>query len=184
MRELHLRTSSVDQTRAVAAVLAKALRSGDVLALTGELGAGKTSFVQGAAAALGVRERVTSPSFVLRREYEGRLPIAHVDVYRLDSLSDVLEIGFEEVIGRRHVAFIEWADAIYAYAPESLYAGLREALRRYRGPRALPPVQVATERGMACGVGVCLGCMVETTSGLKTVCRDGPVFPLEQLVLE
>ncbi len=79
--------------------------------------------------------------------------------------------------------YVEWADAIYAYAPEPLYSALREALRRYRGPRALPPVQVAMERGMACGVGVCLGCMVETTSGLKTVCRDGPVFPLEQLVL-
>jgi tRNA threonylcarbamoyladenosine biosynthesis protein TsaE len=117
VRELHLRTSSPAQTRAVAAVVAAALRAGDVIALTGELGAGKTSFVQGAAAALGVRDRVTSPSFVLRREYEGRLPIAHVDVYRLDTLSDVLEIGFEDVIGRSHVAFIEWADAISPLLP-------------------------------------------------------------------
>lgn len=80
--------------------------------------------------------------------------------------------------------YIEWADAIYAYAPEPVYIELRAALRRYRGPRTLPPVQAAMERGMACGVGVCLGCVVETTGGLKTVCRDGPVFPLEKLVIE
>lgn len=77
--------------------------------------------------------------------------------------------------------YVEWADAIYAYLPESLYADLRETLQRYRGPRRLPPVQVALERAMACATGVCLGCVIETTSGLKTVCRDGPVFALEQL---
>ena len=79
--------------------------------------------------------------------------------------------------------YIEWADAIYAYAPEAVYAALRDALRRYRGARTLPPVQAAMERSMACGMGVCLGCVVETTSGLHTVCRDGPVFPLDRLVL-
>ena len=80
-------------------------------------------------------------------------------------------------------AYLEWADAIYAYAPEAVYAALRDALRAYRGARTLPPVQAAMERSMACGMGVCLGCVVETTSGLKTVCRDGPVFPLDRLVI-
>lgn len=79
--------------------------------------------------------------------------------------------------------YLEWADAIYAYAPEPTYAALRDALRAYRGARTLPPVQVAMERSMACGMGVCLGCVVETSSGLKTACREGPVFPLESLVL-
>lgn len=79
--------------------------------------------------------------------------------------------------------YIEWADAIYAYAPEAAYGALRDALRAYRGARTLPPVQVALERPMACGMGVCLGCVAETTGGLKTVCRDGPVFPLDSLVL-
>jgi len=79
--------------------------------------------------------------------------------------------------------YIEWADAIYAYAPGPVYVALRDALRRYRGTRTPPPVQAAMERSMACGMGVCLGCVVETTSGLKTVCRDGPVFALDQLVL-
>lgn len=79
--------------------------------------------------------------------------------------------------------YIEWADAIYAYAPEPIYATLRDGLRAYRGTRTVPPVQAAMERSMACGVGVCLGCVVETQSGLRTVCRDGPVFPLDKLVL-
>lgn len=79
--------------------------------------------------------------------------------------------------------YLEWADAIYAYAPEPTYAALRDTLRAYRGARTLPPVQAAMERSMACGMGVCLGCVVETKGGLKTVCREGPVFPLESLIL-
>lgn len=79
--------------------------------------------------------------------------------------------------------YLEWADAIYAYAPELTYVALREVLRGYRGARTLPSVQAAMERSMACGMGVCLGCVAETKGGLKTVCRDGPVFPLEQLIL-
>lgn len=80
--------------------------------------------------------------------------------------------------------YLAWADAIYAYTPEGLYRELRDKLRGYRGTRPLPPVQVAMERSMACGVGVCLGCVVPTTTGLKTVCRDGPVFALTELVLD
>lgn len=117
MRELHLRTRTPSQTREVAAAVAGALRPGDVVALTGELGAGKTVFVQGAAAALGVTDRVTSPTFVLRREYPARLPVVHLDVYRLDALSDVLDLGFEEVLDGIAVTFIEWADAMSPLLP-------------------------------------------------------------------
>lgn len=117
MRELHLRTRSPAETQAVAAVVADALRKGDLVALTGELGAGKTRFVQGAAAALGVQERVTSPTFLLRREYVGRLPVVHLDVYRLDALSDVLDVGFDEIVGGDAVTFIEWADAMSPLLP-------------------------------------------------------------------
>jgi dihydroorotate dehydrogenase electron transfer subunit len=79
--------------------------------------------------------------------------------------------------------YLEWSDAIFAYAPEGIYVALREVLRGYRGARTIPPVQAAMERSMACGMGVCLGCVVETNAGLRTVCRDGPVFPLDTLVL-
>jgi tRNA threonylcarbamoyladenosine biosynthesis protein TsaE len=119
VRELHLRTRSPSQTREVARAVAGALRAGDVIGLTGELGAGKTVFVQGAASALGVQDRVTSPTFVLRREYRGRLPVVHLDVYRLDTLSDVLDLGFEEVLDGRAVTFIEWADAMSPLLPPS-----------------------------------------------------------------
>lgn len=92
--------------------------------------------------------------------------------------------GHHGSVGDLVPGYLEWADAICAYAPEAVYVALRDALRRYRGARTLPPVQVALERSMACGVGVCLGCVVPTTTGFRTVCREGPVFPLEQVVFE
>lgn len=138
MRELHLRTRSPSETQAVAAVVAGALRPGDLIALTGELGAGKTRFVQGAAAALGVRERVTSPTFVLRREYAGRLPIVHLDVYRLDTLADVLDIGFDEIVGTDAVTFVEWADAMSPLLPpDHLEVELRTELGGEQDARRL-----------------------------------------------
>jgi len=91
--------------------------------------------------------------------------------------------GHHGVITDLVASYVEWADAIYAYAPEPVYSALRDALGRYRGTRTPPPVQAAMERPMACGMGVCLGCVVDTTGGLKTVCRDGPVFPLDRLIL-
>lgn len=116
-RPLQITTRAPDATRAVAATVATVLRPGDVVALTGELGAGKTCFVQGAAAALGVGERVTSPTFVLRREYEGRVPVLHLDVYRLESLQEVLELGYEEALDHRRVTFVEWGDAMAPLLP-------------------------------------------------------------------
>lgn len=117
-RVLQLVTSSPDETQRVATAVAAALRPGDVVALTGELGAGKTCFVQGAARALGVRERVTSPSFVLRREYSGRdLPLLHLDVYRLERLHEVVDLGWDEALDGRHVTFVEWGDAMRPLLP-------------------------------------------------------------------
>lgn len=114
---LRLRTHGPDQTRALGAAVAGVARPGDVVALTGELGAGKTCFVQGAAAALGVADRVTSPTFVLVRMYAGRLPVVHCDVYRLDQLQDVLDLG-DEVMAPDALTFIEWGDAVAALLPE------------------------------------------------------------------
>ena len=101
----------------MAATIARALRPGDVVALTGELGAGKTCFVQGAAAALGVTDRVTSPSFMLRREYRGDVPVLHMDIYRLETLQEVIDLGYEEVFDHQRVSFIEWGDAMSPLLP-------------------------------------------------------------------
>ncbi|HUH08266.1 MAG TPA: tRNA (adenosine(37)-N6)-threonylcarbamoyltransferase complex ATPase subunit type 1 TsaE [Egibacteraceae bacterium] len=114
---LRLVTESPDDTRRLGAAVAAALRLGDVVSLTGELGAGKTCLVQGAAAALGVKERVTSPSFLLRKEYDGQLRIVHIDVYRLDRLNEVEELGYEEALDDGAVAFIEWGDAMSPLLP-------------------------------------------------------------------
>ena len=115
---LELVTRTPDETRNLAAAIAASLRPGDVVALTGELGAGKTCFVQGAAKALGVTERVTSPSFMLRRDYEGTYPVMHIDVYRLETLQDVVELGYEEVLDSTRVTFIEWGDAMSPLLPQ------------------------------------------------------------------
>lgn len=114
---LALRTHGPDDTRALAAEVAATLEPGDVVSLTGELGAGKTCFVQGAARQLGVAGRVTSPSFLLRRDYEGRLPVLHLDVYRLDDLGEALDLGFEEAGGDERVTFVEWGDAMSPLLP-------------------------------------------------------------------
>ncbi|HEX9711123.1 MAG TPA: tRNA (adenosine(37)-N6)-threonylcarbamoyltransferase complex ATPase subunit type 1 TsaE [Actinomycetota bacterium] len=120
-RELHLTSAGAEQTRAIAALVARALRPGDVVALSGDLGAGKTAFVQGAAAALGVTARVTSPSFVLARKYAGDLDVLHVDVYRLNSIQELIDLGYEEVFSPDYVLFIEWGDAVdVALPPERL----------------------------------------------------------------
>jgi tRNA threonylcarbamoyladenosine biosynthesis protein TsaE len=115
---LQLRTADPADTRQLAATVAGALRPGDVVSLTGELGAGKTCFVQGAAPALGVTDRVTSPSFLLRRDYQGDLAtVLHLDVYRLDTLGEVLDLGYEELGDRERITFIEWGDAARQLLP-------------------------------------------------------------------
>jgi tRNA threonylcarbamoyladenosine biosynthesis protein TsaE len=114
-----LRAGTADETRAVGEAIASLLVPGDVVALTGELGAGKTTFVQGAARALGVTSAVASPTFTLVREYRGRIPVAHVDVYRLSRLQDVVDLGLEEMIEEGDVLFVEWGDGVEGLLPES-----------------------------------------------------------------
>lgn len=121
-RLLGLRTRGPDETRSLASTVAGVLRPGDVVSLSGDLGAGKTCFVQGAAARLGVDRRVTSPTFNIVRSYPATLngrviDLVHVDVYRLDRLQDVVELGEEAVLGPDQVTFVEWGDAVRALLP-------------------------------------------------------------------
>jgi tRNA threonylcarbamoyladenosine biosynthesis protein TsaE len=105
-------TTSAGETRALAAALAELARPGDLLVLVGDLGAGKTAFAQGFAAALGVTERVTSPTFTLARVYRGRLEMNHLDVYRISQLDEVLDLGLQELLDGEAVTLIEWGDVI------------------------------------------------------------------------
>ena len=94
------------------------LRAGDVLALTGDLGAGKTHFVQGLAAGLDAPGAVTSPTFTLIHEYPGgRLPLFHFDLYRLDSADEQLRNGFDDYLDAAGVLALEWADKFPALLP-------------------------------------------------------------------
>lgn len=111
-------TRSVDETRALAAALADLARPGDVLVLAGDLGAGKTAFVQGFGRGLGVPDRITSPTFTLVHVYDGgRLPVHHLDVYRLDQLSEALDLGLAEMLDEGGVVLVEWGDAITPVLP-------------------------------------------------------------------
>lgn len=117
MPELECISSSPDETRAIGAAVAGSLAPGDAVSLSGDLGAGKTCLVQGAATALGVTARVQSPSFVLVREYAGTSRIVHVDVYRLNSLQELYDLGYEEVFDPGLVTFVEWGDAVEGALP-------------------------------------------------------------------
>jgi tRNA threonylcarbamoyladenosine biosynthesis protein TsaE len=112
-------TRSPEETIEFGRRLATELRAGDVVALTGEIGAGKTCLVKGIALGLGVAQDVTSPTFTIIHEYcGGRLPLYHVDLYRLESTQQMIAIGIEEYLRGDGVTVIEWAEKIEALLPE------------------------------------------------------------------
>ena len=112
-----LATSSPEETDAAGERLGTTLGPGDVVALSGELGAGKTIFVQGLVRALGVTSGATSPTFVLVNEYRGRLPVHHVDAYRTASLAELLDLGVEEMMDGDGVTVIEWPERLEPVLP-------------------------------------------------------------------
>ena len=106
-------THSPAETEALGARLADALDAGRVVAFTGDLGAGKTAFVSGMARALGVEERVTSPTFTIVNEYEGgRLPLFHFDMYRLGDANELFHIGWEDYLARGGICAVEWSENV------------------------------------------------------------------------
>ena len=104
------RSATPEDTAALGEALARTLGPGDVVALYGELGSGKTCFVQGLVRGLGVTTVATSPTFVLVNEYRGRLAIHHVDVYRTGSLAELMDFGLLDMMGGDGVTLLEWAD--------------------------------------------------------------------------
>ena len=110
-------TTSVEQTQSIAAAIADRCVAGDLLVLVGDLGAGKTAFVQGFGRAFGVEEPITSPTFTLARRYRGRLLMHHLDVYRLEQPGETLDLDLPELLDGDTVTLIEWGDAIVASLP-------------------------------------------------------------------
>ncbi len=119
-------TSSPDDTKRLAATLAAHVRANDVIVLAGDLGAGKTQFVQGVAKELGVQTEVTSPSFALLLEYRGGLlPVFHFDLYRLDDALQLDDIAYFETLEAGGVSFVEWGDKFLEAMPyDYLYISL------------------------------------------------------------
>jgi tRNA threonylcarbamoyladenosine biosynthesis protein TsaE len=115
---LRTATGSADETVALAESIGALLQPGDVVVLAGDLGTGKTTFAKGIGRALAVGEAVVSPTFTIVRQYEGRLPLVHVDVYRLDHLQELHDLGLEELIEDDAVTLVEWGDVVGAYLPQ------------------------------------------------------------------
>lgn len=111
-------TSSPEETVELGRKIGEGLKAGDVVALVGELGAGKTLFTQGLVQGLGVKGYVKSPSFTIVNKYEGRLPVYHLDLYRLGDVNEIYELGIEEYLYGDGVTIIEWAEKAYSLLPE------------------------------------------------------------------
>ena len=110
MESLTLNSHSPDQTKLLGSYLGRLAQKTDVFILVGELGTGKTCLVQGIASGLDVKEYAFSPSFVILREYHGRLPLYHIDFYRLDHIEEIIDLGLEEYLYGDGVCVVEWAE--------------------------------------------------------------------------
>ncbi len=110
-------TKTPEETIKLGYSIGSQLHKGDIIALQGTLAAGKTTITKGIADALAVTESVTSPTFTLISEYEGRLPVYHMDVYRLDGIDDFLNLGVEELLYGDGICIIEWSEKILSELP-------------------------------------------------------------------
>ena len=113
-------TNSAKETMLAGEKLARKLKPGDMIALSGNLGSGKTTFTKGIGKGLGVKDskRINSPTFVLIKEYNGRVPLYHLDLYRLDDLKEIENLAIEEYIYGNGITVIEWAEKIKSILPE------------------------------------------------------------------
>ncbi len=120
-------SNSPQETEALGEQLAGRLSPGDVVAYTGDLGAGKTAFTRGLARGLGIQDRVTSPTFTIVNEYEGgRMPLFHFDLYRLGSAEELFDIGWEDYLARGGVCAVEWSEnASGAFEEEPIWVEIR-----------------------------------------------------------
>ena len=124
-------SKSPEETSELGKIMGGILTGGDIVALSGTLGAGKSVIARGILRALGVEGDIPSPSFVLVAQYEGVVPVNHIDLYRLTSPEEALGLGLEDLLGGDSVSVMEWADKIKSLLPEARYDIL---LEQGRGP--------------------------------------------------
>lgn len=114
---LKYKTKDVIETQKIGHYLGDLLKPGDVVSLEGDLGAGKTTFVQGICQGLGVAEPVTSPTFAIMHHYDGKYPVHHIDAYRIENDLELQELGLEEYLDGEGVSLVEWAENISSVMP-------------------------------------------------------------------
>lgn len=115
---LKLITESAEETSKIGEQLGRLVNKGNIICLSGDLGAGKTAFTKGIAKGMGVEDYVTSPTYTIINEYEGRLPLYHFDVYRLNDVEEMYELGYEEYFFGDGVVVLEWADIVREIVPK------------------------------------------------------------------
>ena len=114
---IQYQSNNETETEAIGEALAARLRAGDVVAYLGDLGAGKTAFTRGLARGLGFQGRVTSPTFTIVNEYEGKIPLFHFDMYRLGDEEELFDIGWEDYLTRGGVCAVEWSERVFRALP-------------------------------------------------------------------
>jgi tRNA threonylcarbamoyladenosine biosynthesis protein TsaE len=139
-------TTNQEETQRFGAALANYLTAGDVICLHGDLGAGKTTFTKGLAKGLGITEVVNSPTFTIISEYAGRLPLYHMDVYRLGENAPEEPMGYEEYFYGNGVTVVEWSEFIQSLLPDELF---HITIRILEGGKRLIEVQGEGERPQA-----------------------------------
>lgn len=135
-------TLSAEHSRRLGLALAPVLVPGDLIVLAGDIGSGKTTFVQGLAAGLGITEQVTSPTFILMKEYlGGRYPLMHLDIYRMDKIQEVIDLGYDEFLDPSYIVAIEWGDMVEPLLPKDhlqvqlIHTGFEEAREIHFKPK-------------------------------------------------
>lgn len=152
---IDLITHSPRETQEIGAQLGRLAQRGDVFLLIGELGSGKTCLTQGIARGLGIGDYATSPSFVIVTQYQGRFPLYHVDLYRLDHLEEVFELGLEDYFSGQGVCVVEWAEKGLSLMPQehllvSIYR-LSSTRRRFRlQPQGVRYLDLVSQLGPVC----------------------------------
>lgn len=118
MSSIKVISNSVSQTKKLGSYLGKLAKKGDIFLLSGNLGSGKTCLTQGIAHGLKVNAKVISPSFVIVREYKGRIPMYHIDLYRLNNIEEILNLGLEQYFENDGLCVVEWAEKGLSIFPE------------------------------------------------------------------
>jgi len=137
MEPLKLNSHNPEQTQLLGNYLGELAQKGDVFLLVGDLGTGKTCLIQGIARGLGVEEYAFSPSFVIVREYHGRLPLYHVDFYRLDHIKEIADLGLDEYFYGDGVCAIEWAEKGLQLLPQNNLLVKLNYVPKYETQRAI-----------------------------------------------